>query len=154
MVGIIWVILIVLIILIMIMMVWEGLGCCVGHTAWAPEGREWHYEAGPKGRSLEVGARRAPRLLVLYIRPDLLPVRTVLHFLQCYSLTASLTIIDKGISNLKALAGSAEEAVSAEGRKCPPCILRTHRHKVKHGHWTLHTYAGWPGVSIISTISR
>ena len=31
------------------------IGCCVGHTNWA-----W----GPKGRSLEVGARRAPRLLV------------------------------------------------------------------------------------------
>ena len=38
---------------------------CMGHTAWAPEGREGHFQAGPKGRSLEVGARRAPRLLVL-----------------------------------------------------------------------------------------
>ena len=28
------------------------------------EGREGRYQAGPKGRSLEVGARRAPRLLV------------------------------------------------------------------------------------------
>ena len=37
---------------------------CMGHTAWAPEGREGRYQAGPKGRSLEVGARRAPRLLV------------------------------------------------------------------------------------------
>ena len=36
----------------------------MGHTAWAPEGREGRYQAGPKGRSLEVGARRAPRLLV------------------------------------------------------------------------------------------
>ena len=36
---------------------------CVGHMAWAPEGREGR-EAGPKGRNLEVGARRAPRLLV------------------------------------------------------------------------------------------
>ena len=39
----------------------------MGHTAWAPEGREGRYQAGPKGRSLEVGARRAPRLLVLHI---------------------------------------------------------------------------------------
>ena len=38
--------------------------CCVGHTAWAPEGREGRYHAGPKGRNLEVEARRAPRLLV------------------------------------------------------------------------------------------
>ena len=36
----------------------------MGHTALAPEGREERYQAGPKGRSLEVGARRAPRLLV------------------------------------------------------------------------------------------
>ena len=43
-----------------------SLHCCVGHTASAPEGREGRYQAGPKGRSLEVGARRAPRLLVLY----------------------------------------------------------------------------------------
>ena len=28
--------------------------------------REGRYQAGPKGRSLEVGARRAPRLLVIY----------------------------------------------------------------------------------------
>ena len=33
---------------------------CVGHTAWAHEGPE-----GPKGLQLEVGAQRAPRLLVL-----------------------------------------------------------------------------------------
>ena len=39
----------------------------MGHTAWAPEGR---YQAGPKGRNLEVGARRAPRLLVLHILPS------------------------------------------------------------------------------------
>ena len=36
----------------------------VGHTAWAPVGREGRSQAGPKGRKLEVGARRAPRLLV------------------------------------------------------------------------------------------
>ena len=36
-------------------------------------------------------------------------------------------IIGKGISNLQALAGCAEEAVSAEGRKCPACILCTHQ---------------------------
>ena len=35
---------------------------CVGHTAWAPEGREGRYQAGPKGRNLEVGAQRAPTL--------------------------------------------------------------------------------------------
>ena len=37
----------------------------VGHMAWAPEGREGQSQAGPKGRKLEVGARRAPRLLVI-----------------------------------------------------------------------------------------
>ena len=26
-----------------------SLHCCVGHTAWAPEGREGRYQAGPKG---------------------------------------------------------------------------------------------------------
>ena len=40
---------------------------CVGHTASVPEGREGRSQAGPKGRSLEVGARRAPRLLVGHI---------------------------------------------------------------------------------------
>ena len=40
----------------------------VGHTAWAPEGREGRSQAGPKGRQLEVGPRRGPRLLVhIYI---------------------------------------------------------------------------------------
>ena len=39
---------------------------CMGHTAWAPDGREGRSQAGPKGRQLEVGARRAPRLLVIY----------------------------------------------------------------------------------------
>ena len=37
---------------------------CVGHTAWAPEGREGRSQGGPKGRRLEVWARRAPKLLV------------------------------------------------------------------------------------------
>ena len=32
----------------------------VGHTAWAPEGREGRSQAGPKGHQIEVGARRAP----------------------------------------------------------------------------------------------
>ena len=36
----------------------------VGHTAWAPEGREGRSQAGPKGRQPEVGPRRGPRLLV------------------------------------------------------------------------------------------
>ena len=36
----------------------------VGHTAAAPEGREGQSQAGPKGRQLEVGPRRGPRLLV------------------------------------------------------------------------------------------
>ena len=40
---------------------------CVGHTAWAPERHEGHSQAGPKGRQLEVGAQRAPRLLVIHI---------------------------------------------------------------------------------------
>ena len=40
----------------------------VGHTAWAAEGREGQSQAGPKGRQLEVGPRRGPRLLVyIYI---------------------------------------------------------------------------------------
>ena len=26
-----------------------SLHCCVGHTAWAPKGREGRYQAGPKG---------------------------------------------------------------------------------------------------------
>ena len=29
---------------------------CLGHTAWAPEGREGRSQGGPKGRRLEVGA--------------------------------------------------------------------------------------------------
>ena len=37
----------------------------VGHTAWAPEGHEGQSQKGQKGLKLEVGARRAPRLLVL-----------------------------------------------------------------------------------------
>ena len=36
-----------------------SLHCCVGHTTWAPEGRDGRYQAGPKDRN-----RRAPRLLV------------------------------------------------------------------------------------------
>ena len=36
---------------------------CVGHPAWAPEGREGRSQAGPKGHQLEVGARRAPKVL-------------------------------------------------------------------------------------------
>ena len=32
----------------------------MGHTAWAPEGREGRYQAGPKGRNLEVAPRRGP----------------------------------------------------------------------------------------------
>ena len=39
----------------------------VGHTTWAPERREVRSQAGPKGRQLEVGPQRGPRLLVLYI---------------------------------------------------------------------------------------
>ena len=38
----------------------------MGHTAWAPEGREGRSQRGPKGRKLEVGSRRAPKLLVSY----------------------------------------------------------------------------------------
>ena len=36
----------------------------MGYTASAPEGHERQSQAGPKGRQLEVEARRAPRLLV------------------------------------------------------------------------------------------
>ena len=38
----------------------------VGHTA---EGGERQTQGGPKGRQLEVGARRSPRLLVSLIYP-------------------------------------------------------------------------------------
>ena len=31
-----------------------GIDGGVGHTAWAPEGREGRYQAGPKGRNHEV----------------------------------------------------------------------------------------------------
>ena len=37
---------------------------CVGHTAWVTEGRKGRSQGSPKGRQLEVGARRAHRLLV------------------------------------------------------------------------------------------
>ena len=37
--------------------------CYVRHTAWAPEGREGQSQGGPKCRKVEVGARRAPKLL-------------------------------------------------------------------------------------------
>ena len=40
---------------------------CVGHAAWVPNGHEGQSQAGPKGRQLEVGAQRAPRLLVIHI---------------------------------------------------------------------------------------
>ena len=36
----------------------------MGHTASAPKGREGRSQAGPKGYELEVGAQRAPKLLV------------------------------------------------------------------------------------------
>ena len=39
----------------------------MGHTARAAEGREGRSRAGPKGHQLEVGARRAPKLLVIYM---------------------------------------------------------------------------------------
>ena len=39
---------------------------------WAPEGREGRSQAGPKGRKLEVGPRRGPRLLVfIYFTKDI-----------------------------------------------------------------------------------
>ena len=40
--------------------------CYVRHTAWEPEGREGRSQGGPKGRKVEVGAQRAPKLLVMY----------------------------------------------------------------------------------------
>ena len=42
----------------------QHLHWCVGHTAWAPVGREGRSQAGPKGHQLEGGALRAPKLLV------------------------------------------------------------------------------------------
>ena len=48
----------------------------LGHTAWAPEGRNGRSQGGPKGRKLEVGARRAPKLLVVNI--------VVLNCQECY----------------------------------------------------------------------
>ena len=47
---------------------YQHLHWCVGHTAWAPVGREGRSQAGPKGHWLEVGARRAPKLLVNLIK--------------------------------------------------------------------------------------
>ena len=44
--------------------VYTHVRCYHYHTAWAPEGREGQSQAGPKGHKLEVGARRAPKLLV------------------------------------------------------------------------------------------
>ena len=38
----------------------------VGHTAWAPEEHEGQSQAGPKGRQLEVGSRRAPFTSSIY----------------------------------------------------------------------------------------
>ena len=46
----------------------------MGHTAWAPEGREGRSQRGPKGRKLEVGARRAPKLLVVDIVVDVVDI--------------------------------------------------------------------------------
>ena len=40
---------------------------CLGHKAWVPEGCEGKSQAGPKGCQLEVRARRAPKLLYVYI---------------------------------------------------------------------------------------
>ena len=37
----------------------------VTHASWTPEGREGRSQGGLKGRRLEVGARRAPKLLVI-----------------------------------------------------------------------------------------
>ena len=42
-----------------------------GGVGLSAEGREGHYQAGPKGRNIEVEARRAPRLLVyIYVVYD------------------------------------------------------------------------------------
>ena len=43
---------------------YQHLHWCMGHMAWAPEGRS---QAGPKDHWLEVGAQRAPTLLVCNI---------------------------------------------------------------------------------------
>ena len=40
---------------------------CVVHTVWAPEGRKGRSQAGQKSHQLEVGGRRARKLLVTYI---------------------------------------------------------------------------------------
>ena len=42
----------------------QHLHWCVGHTAWAPVGREGWSQGGPKGHQIEVGDRRAPKFLV------------------------------------------------------------------------------------------
>ena len=44
--------------------IWEF---CMGHSAWVSEGHEGQIQAGPKGHRLDVGAQRAPRLLVCKI---------------------------------------------------------------------------------------
>ena len=63
----------------------------MGHTAWAPEGREGRSQRGPKGRKLEVGARRAPKLLVYLYNyswgrnPKQLDFFALLQFVSCTS---------------------------------------------------------------------
>ena len=39
---------------------------CVGYTALEPKVRKGQSQASPKGRQLEVGAQRAPRILVFH----------------------------------------------------------------------------------------
>ena len=55
----------------------------------APEGREGRYQAGPKGRNLEVEARRAPRVLVLITTAN------------CHSNTNQVAIYTGGGSQLE-----------------------------------------------------
>ena len=57
----------------------------MGHTAWAPEGREGRSQAGPKGRKLEVRPRRGPRLLANYISSS--PASLIALRLSIFSLS-------------------------------------------------------------------
>ena len=70
---------------------------CVGHPAWAPEGREGRSQAGPKGHQLEVEARRAPKLQVC----------TYLAFLKLcmfvYPCFGEIYIFDPGVPGVQSM---------------------------------------------------
>ena len=70
---------------------------CVGHTAWAPEGREGRSQGGPKGHRLEVGARRAPKLLVSNILHKCLQILLVF---SCPCIPVPSLLTDQSVTNI------------------------------------------------------